>query len=191
MKRFLWATQLLFVLLSASAFANSIRIGLSPNDGSGDNFGAIQQGVGFFAAVGGGAPYDFFNINGYEPGATLGGTTDLFLSGGFAKIGRNSYELTPAGLGTLFLSAITLPTNDKDFVRVLVSIEFSAPMMIIDTGEELDLGGGARGTITFTRGQDGLYYAGSFSQAPEPGTVGLMGTGLIGVLALVRRRLKI
>jgi hypothetical protein len=190
MKRFLWVTPIVFVLLSACALADSVRISYGPFD-FGDNFAGVQRGPGFAAAVYGGTPLDFFNIRGYEPGSALGGSTYLAISIGFAQIGRNFYELTPTGYGELDLSNFTLPTNGKDLVRVLVQIEYSAPMMIIDTGEDLDLGGGARGFIDFTRGQDGLYYAGSFSQAPEPGTLGLMGSGLIGVVALVRRRLRI
>ena len=191
MKRFLLLTPILFVLLSAGAFADSVRIFFLPNDGSGDNFGFIQKGVGTFTSVVGGAPFDFFSAFGYAPGTTLGGGTDLFISGGFAQFGGNSYELSPTSLGTLFLSTFTLPTNGKDFVKFPVEIAFSAPMMIIDTGEPFDVSGGARGTIIFSRGQDGLYYARAFAQAPEPGTLGLMGTGLIGILALVRKRLRI
>lgn len=190
MKRILWVTSILFVLLSSCAFADSVRISYGPFD-FGDNFTGVQFGHGFAAAVYGSTPLGFFNINGYEPGSSLGGSTDLAISIGFAKIGGNIYELTPTDYGTFDLTNFTLPTNGKDLVRVMVQIEYSAPMMVIDTGESLDLGGGAKGFIDFTRGQDGLYYAGSFSQAPEPGTLGLMGSGLIGVLALVRRRLKI
>ena len=190
MKRFLRVTPILLVLLSTCAFANSTRISYSPFD-SGDNFAAVQSAPGFIAAVYGSTPLDFFNIRGYEPGSTLGGSTNLAISIGFAKFGTNIYELTPTAYGTLDLSNFTLPTNGKDLVRVLVRIEYSAPMMIIDTGDFLELNGAARGSITFTRGQDGLYHAESFSQAPEPGTLGLMSSGLIGAIALVRRRLRI
>lgn len=190
MKRFLWATPILFVLLSACAFANSVRIDYGPFD-FGDNFAGVQFGPGFAAAVYGSTPLDFFNISGYAPGSTLGGSTYISISIGFARLGTNVYELSPAGYGELDLTMFTLPTNNRDFVRVPVQIAYSAPMMIVDTGDFLNLGGGARGFIDFTRGQDGLYYAGSFSQAPEPGTLGLMGSGLIGVVALARRRLRI
>ena len=46
MKRLFWALPILLLGISASAFADSITIGLSPNNGSGDNFGfsLIQPG---------------------------------------------------------------------------------------------------------------------------------------------------
>ncbi len=46
MKRFLWVTPILFVLMSGSAFGTSVSIGFFPNDGSGDNFRFLQQGGG-------------------------------------------------------------------------------------------------------------------------------------------------
>ncbi|PYX67952.1 MAG: hypothetical protein DMG72_24050, partial [Acidobacteria bacterium] len=36
-----------------------------------------------------------------------------------------------------------------------------------------------------------FYYADRFTTAPEPGTLGLMGMGLISILALARKRLSI
>jgi hypothetical protein len=119
MKRLLWATPILFVLLSTCALADSVRIVFGPSD-FGDNFAGFQYGGGLSASVFGSTPQWFFNIEGYEPGSTLGGTTYLAIEIGFAKFGGNSYELTPISYGELDLSNFTLPTNGKDFVRVLV-----------------------------------------------------------------------
>jgi hypothetical protein len=190
MKRFLWLTPILFVLLSACAYADSIRIGFDPNDGSGDNFGFVQQIGGVLISGFGGTPADFFNTLGYAPGSTLGGSTDIFFSNGFITFGGNSSEVD-FSVGTLFLSSFTLPTNGRDFAAQ-VSIGYSASGTILNTGEPLDVGGGASGQIKF-HFVDGFYYADplGFTQAPEPGTLGLMGTGLIGILALVRKRLRI
>jgi len=52
------------------------------------------------------------------------------------------------------------------------------------------VGGGAVGKIPFHL-FNGLYYAGGFTTVPEPGTLALMGTGLIGILAFARKRLRI
>ena len=185
MKRFLWLTPILFVVMLGSAFADGITF--VPNDGSGDNFGFFQNGAGF----GGGVPYDFFNIGPYAPGSTLGGQADIFIEGGFIVIDGIGHDLAPLGPGTLFLSSLTLPTNGKDF-RALVDLSFGATMLIIDTNEPVDVGGGAVGSIKF-HFVDGFYYPDSagFIQAPEPGTLGLMGSGLIGILALVRKRLRV
>jgi hypothetical protein len=89
---------------------------------------------------------------------------------------------------TLFLTTFTLPTNGKEFtVPVELSISGSG---ILDNGEVFGFGGGKRGKITFDY-VDGFYLPGNFVPAPEPGTIVLMGSGLIGVAALARKRLNL
>ena len=187
MKRFtvLLTLQVLIVLCSSPAFANGIKIFYGPNI-SGDNFGAFLWGPGIAVGLGGGTPEDFFGGSfGYAPGTTLGGSTDLFISGGFAQIGKNGYELLPLEVGTLFMSSITLPTNGKDF-RANVEVGFSVLMEIVDTGEPLNVRGAAQGHIDFEY-FDGTYYPGDFVQAPEPATLLLLATGLVSIGWLKRR----
>ena len=187
MKRFLWATPMLFLLMSGSAFASSVStfIFLQPNDGSGDNFGFFQQGGGVTIGIGGGTPYDFFNIDGYAPGSTLGGSTDVFIDGGFVKFGGNFHELDFSGPGTLFLSSFTLPTNGKDFT--INSGAFFAFSAILDNGQTFDVFGHAPGKMRFTFGE-GIYTTQPvrLSTVPEPSTLGFLATGVIGIFALAR-----
>jgi hypothetical protein len=188
MKRFLLAAPMLFLLITTSAFADTL-IGLVPNDGGGDNFGFLQRGGGTTIEIGGGTPFTFFHIGPYAPGSTLGGSTDVFFSGGFIKIGGNSHDLQfISGPGTLFLSSFTLPTNGKDFT-ISVVIDFSTSVVIVDTGQTLDVSGGRSGTLSF-HFSDGFYFPDSngFTVTPEPSTLGLLGTGLIGILAFVRKK---
>ena len=144
-KRFLWVTPMLFVLMLGSAFADS-TIFLIPNDGSGDNFGFLQRGGGVIIGIHGGTAVDFFNVFGYAPGSTLGGfSTEVFNSGSFAQFGGNSFELAFSGPATLFMSSFTLPTNGKDFTAQ-VELDFSASVFILlDTGpgQPFGVGGGA------------------------------------------------
>jgi len=190
MKRFLWATPMLFVLMSGIAFADSVTtlIGLDPNNGTGDNFGFFQQGNGVFIGIGGGTPYDFFNTGGYAPGSTLGGYTDVFFEGGVIQIGSDTYELDFNGPGSLFLSTFTLPTHATVFTAH-VDLDFSASATILELGQTINVSGGRAGTITF-HFVNGFYYAEGFTTVPEPGSLGLMGVGLMSILALARKRLN-
>jgi hypothetical protein len=194
MKRSLWIAPVLFALMSGTAFATSIStfISLTPNDGGGDNFSFLEQGRGFTVGAFGGTDWPFFNaFDGYAPGSTFDGNTGVSFADAFARIGGQFYELGGSP-GALFISTFTFPTNGKDFVAH-VFIEFLGFFTLPD-GEPLDVDGGAKGTITF-HFVNGLYYpdeAGFVMKiVPEPGTVGMMGTGLIGVLALLRKRLRI
>jgi hypothetical protein len=190
MRRFLWATPLLIVLISSGAWADSVNIFLSPNDGSGDNFGIEQQSRGMTVFLGGGTPFDFFNILGYEPGSTLGGDTTVYLDFGTAQIGGVNYDLDITTTGDLFMSGITLPTNGAFTVTDPVVLSFTGSATIADTGQIINVSGSSTGKITFQE-YGGLYYAGAFTTTPEPGTVGLIGTGLIGIFSVARRRLRI
>ena len=188
MKRFLWATPLLFVLISSVARADSVNISFGPNSGSGDNFRIEQQSGGTTVILGGGTPFGFFDDIGYAAGSTLGGFTTVYLDYGSAQIGGDYYDLT-VGTGTLFMSSLTLPTNGASTVTVPVTLSF-AGSGTTDTGAIFSAAGSATGTITFVQ-VGGLYYGGAFTATPEPGTLGLIATGLIGIFWVARRRLGI
>jgi hypothetical protein len=141
---------------------------------------------------GGGTPFDFFQccINPYLPGSTLGGSTDIFFSSGFATIGGVTYDVT-FDVGSLFMSTIVLPTNGRDY-NAPVDISFSVGGTLVDPFQTpIGVSGGESGYIDFTYSANaGGYFPGSFVPVPDPGTLGLTGTGLIGIFALVRNRLR-
>ena len=185
MKRSFLLTLLFASLTSATALADHLYF--FPNC-CGDNFGYVTQMNGHPLVLSGGTDPFFFSSEGYPPGSTLGGGGDLFLSSTVVWIGGvpTEFSFFP---GTLFMSSLTLPTNGRYF-RVLVQIGFSATGINFDTGETMDVGGGANGSISFYFSDAvGLYYASDFVQAPEPGTLGLIGTGLMGIAA-ARKRLR-
>jgi hypothetical protein len=196
MKRFLCATLFSVVLLSSSMFADTM-IFLGPNDGSGDNFAFLQSLNGIQISIGGGTPYDFFNTGAYAPGSAFGGPVAVFFDNGTVTIKGTQYELGFAGPGTLFASIITFPTNGQSFTAKVV-LDFTAPGLYFTPGgveKMLNISGVQSGEIPFVF-ENGAYYAaggfaGSPSVVPEPSALGLMGSGLIGLLGLARKRLRV
>jgi hypothetical protein len=189
MKRSLLGLSLLcFALMSSTAFADHLY--LFPNDGSGDNFGFVGQMNGHRLFLSGGTPYDFFGIGGYAPGSTFGGGTTLYLYPTVVWIDGSPLEFGfPQTDSFIFISSFTLPTNGKDFT-MFAQVGFSGMGISFDTGQTIQVGGGASGQISFYFSPyTGLYYPGEFVQAPEPGTLGLIGIGIIGILGWGRRKL--
>jgi hypothetical protein len=200
MRRLLIGALLLCSLLPASAFADSITIGLAPNDGSGDNFGFQLQGAGYSVMGGGGLPYDNFNAGppGYAPGSEVNIAGPIFFDFGLATIGSSSVEVD-FGLGSLSASPITLPTNGQSFTG-LVDISFGASGTLFTTGQPISVSGDAQGYITFDYINGGYYPesleltgVGQVTPAlltPEPGTLALIGTGLLGIFACTRGKVS-
>jgi len=188
MKRLLLTPILL--LFSVGAFADSVTISLSPNDGGGDNFGFFEQGNGFKILIEGGTPFDFFNSFGYAPGSTIGGSSDVFFdNGNTITINGTSFEIADyGGPGQLFISPFALPTNDKNF-SIMVTATFSASAILLD-GTTFNINASAPGKMTFEFDPiSGKYAANSvvFTTVPEPSTFASLGTGLLAILALTRR----
>lgn len=180
---------LLFVVLTPAA-AVADHLYLSVNDGSGGNFGFVGQMNGHPLALGGGTL--FLNFFGYQPGSTLGGG-DLYLSSSVIWVDDIPTEFFFPGTGSISMyPMVTMPTDGRDSFRAFVNISFSHTGVTFDDPQQtIDVGGGAFGSITFYRGFDGQYYPTNFVQAqvPEPGTLGLIGTGLMGIVGVVRKRL--
>jgi PEP-CTERM motif-containing protein len=173
-------TLLLVALLSAPAFGNHLY--LAP-DCCGDNFAYTSGSLVLF---GGTDPF-FLDASGYMPGSTVGGSGSLYLYSTFLQVNGQNLEFffTP---GSIFMTPFTLPTNGSDF-RALVYMYFSANGLNYETGLTTSVGGNSSGSISFYFSPvSGFYYPSSFVEAPEPGTLQLMGSGLVGIATLVRRR---
>jgi PEP-CTERM motif len=165
-----------FLMLSATAFADHLV--LDPNGGSGGNFAYFTRANGHPLVLSGGTDYFFFGNIGYPTGLRLGGDGALFLDSAVLWIDGTPMEFF-FNPGTISMTSFTLPTDGRDF-RALVDITFFASGFNFDTGQTINVGGGARGSVSFSF-SNGFYYANSFVEAPEPATLSLVGMGLIGI----------
>jgi hypothetical protein len=185
MKRLLLLAPIL--LLSVSAFADSVTMELFPQPGGIDNFSLVEQGNGFKVSFTGETPYgtSFFRPQ-YSPGSMVGGLTDVYTASVSVKINGVSYDVESFSFAPeLFIFPFTLPTNGKDFTtNTAVFFAFSA---ILTNGQTFDLFGGAPGKMTFRFG-DGIYASEPvrLTTIPEPSTLGLLVTGITGLFALAR-----
>ena len=86
--------------------------------------------------------------------------------------------------------AISLPTDGRSF-RAFVEIGFSAARTDYETGATITASGGSFGSISFYFSEPvGLYYPSDFHEVPEPATLEFVATGLVSILALARKELR-
>jgi hypothetical protein len=137
-------------------------------------------------------PESFYSNSLIAPGSTFGGSSEVFVDGGFIKINGVFYDNLELDVGSLFISSFTFPTNGKDFT-IPVQASFSVNEQIVGTGMNIHINGTASGKVTFQFLSNVGLYAPSrmvLTTVPEPATLGLMGTGLAGILAFARTKLK-
>ncbi len=185
MRRVLSLSLLFVFLMSATAFADHLV--LDPNSGSGSNFAYFTHDNGHRLILSGGTDYSFFGISGYPTGSTFGGDGALFLDSSILWIDGTPMEFFFYP-GTISMTSFKLPTDGRDF-RALVDITFFATGFNFDTGQTINVGGGSRGSLSFSF-SNGFYYANSFVEAPEPATLSLVATGLIGIAFRRKKVLK-
>jgi len=208
MKLVLRILPTVFVLISSTAFAQTVRVNLNSsvdigaNCGAGDNVLVQLFGQGVSSGANGGTPRGFFDCDPYFPGDSALGPTTVFWDSGQVQIGSTLYDFN-SGQMDLFptdifdVPTITLPTNGKDFTVTIPHFFWELDGTILQDcpSSGCDFSFVSKpGTLSFSFTFDvlnGVYFAGpaSFSTStPEPGTFGLMAAGLAGIFGVFKRR---
>ena len=215
MKRFKWTIAILLVALMPCAYADTISnftitqitVLVGPNYGSGDNVDFTLIGPGTnITGIGGIACFDWCSpLNPVSPGQVFPGfAPQIFISNfNTAMVGGKNYDPNAdiaftSGFFIGVFGSITLPANGSDVTACLPGNAESPITGFVGEGPAftqmnltLPAGGSfctawnfADGQYTFVQGKF------SVSTVPEPGTVGLMGSGLVAVFgAALRKRI--
>jgi hypothetical protein len=191
---------LLALALPLAAFANSDEIDFSLQNGtlsgsstglslSGSEFSMVD-GLNGLGVISGNLGSVTLTTGGLTSGSLTcsSGTCGTFGNGTFVITGNGSSGL-PSGVlfsGTLTHLTWTADKTTKGYLYILTG----------DLSGTWYNGTGGNGGIVLvvkplpTGGYTVLYGTGFTTTVPEPGTLGLMGTGLIGVAGLLRRKLR-
>lgn len=196
MKRLLWVVVMLLVVFAPCSYADSISIFniaqvtgyMSPNYGSGDNIFFIFTGPGTsIEAIGGMACFEWCSGNLIpDLNSVYIGETFVNQPFGSVKIGGTTYDPASVGYDCCFFSSgslngsVTLFAGQGDTYK---EIMLTLPQ---GGGWDLTFEGDSLNGYWFTSGE---FTAGSpYAPIPEPGTLGLMATGLAGIVGVIRRK---
>jgi hypothetical protein len=189
---------LLALAVPVAAFAGTVDFSNGGGTLTGSNSGLVLSGSELIQALGlgTGVPGNLGSVS-FSTGAFIGtvGNVSTFASGGSFMITGNGTAGLPNGVifsGT-FTSNVTL---------TLVAGTTNSYIVFGNISGTWFGGGTAKGFTnetwvgTFTTGKDGFMGSASMGSGetilstPEPGTLGLLGTGLVGLAGIVRKKLK-
>jgi PEP-CTERM motif len=211
MKSFYWAIAMLILLLAQCAYADSVptfdithaSIPIFPNEG-GDNEFFTFSGPGASMFGGGTAVCDWciFGTT-FALGSSVNPSVQIvtfdFVQG-TVRFGGEAHDVVVLFNSSITaLSSFTFPTSGKSTFIVTVPAILNGPIVgEAATGDSFNLQvppGPLTLTFAFVPAQNGSpafyqFTKGSFALAtvPEPGALGLMATGLAGVIGVIRRK---
>lgn len=160
---------------------------MGPNDGSGDNVGFSFTGPGVnITGIGGMGCFDWCS-GGPISDPNIAQPSQIFLTSfGTAIIGGKSYDPSTLAFDSLFDAAGGLNASTAGSVGAgdsFIQFRMTAPTngsWSFNFAPTVDENGNP--AVFFTNGQ--------FSASPEPATVGLMLTGLAGIVGIIKRKVR-
>ena len=201
MKKVLWLTALLLALPFAAFAGSSIDFTNGGGTLSGSNSGLTLTGSTLIAANGlGGGLITGSNLGtvSFSTGILSGGTLQMggtFAAGGAFSVSGNGTSGIPNGVifngsftGPVTWTLVTLANGTHNYTLTGSltgtwyaggTVNGATVQLTINTGR-----GFFNGQTTVSSGDT------NFTTVPEPGTLSLLGTGLIAVGGIVRRKLR-
>lgn len=196
MKRLLWIVAMLFVVFGPYVYADDVplisadityvTVFMGPNDGSGDNAFFTMIGPHTqISGIGGMACFDWCSGEITNNPVSL---SHLFI-GPFTSATVNGVSYDPNSEFDLFCCAF----SDSGYLNSSVDGQVGSGNTFAQLFLTLPGPGGWNLTFnTYPEGQafvHGMFKAGRPpSTVPEPGTIGLMASGLTGIVGVIRRK---